>query len=186
MEDTKIIDLYWARDEKAIRETQRKYGRYCHTIAYNILHNDEDAEESVNDTYLGAWNSMPPHKPERLSAFLGKITRRLSLKKYRDKTAEKRGGGEVPLALDELLECIPDGMDFDEKLRAEELALLLDSFLRELPARERNVFLCRYWYFAPIKDICRRFGLGESGAKMMLSRTREKLLARLEKEEFFI
>ena len=100
MEDNRIVELYWARDEKAISETASKYGKYCHTIAYNILRDQGEAEESVNDTYLGAWNAMPPHHPSDLRTFLGKITRRISLKKWRDLHRDKRGGGQVSLALE--------------------------------------------------------------------------------------
>lgn len=109
MNDNQIVDLYWARDEQAIDETRAKYGQYCYAIAYNILQRCEDAEESVNDTYLDAWNAMPPHKPSILSTFLGKITRRISLDRLRRNNAEKRGGGQAALSLDELMECIPDG-----------------------------------------------------------------------------
>ncbi len=109
MEDDHIIDLYWARSEDAITETSEKYGKYCYAIAYHILSNAEDAEESVNDTYLGAWRNMPPHRPSILSAFLGKITRRISIDKWRGRTADKRGGGEIVLALDELADCVPSG-----------------------------------------------------------------------------
>ncbi len=106
MDDKQILDLYWARSESAISESMRKYGRYCHFIAYNILHNAEDSEECVSETWLKAWNSMPPHRPGRLSAFLGKITRHLSLNRYQHCNAEKRGSGQITLALDELQECV--------------------------------------------------------------------------------
>lgn len=107
MEDNRIVDLYWARSEDAITETSEKYGKYCYAIAYNILSNAEDADESVNDTYLDAWHNMPPHRPSILSTFLGKITRRISIDKWRGRTADKRGGGEIVLALDELADCVP-------------------------------------------------------------------------------
>ncbi len=186
MEDHQIIDLYWQRDETAIAETERKYGRYCYAIAFGILQSNEDAEESVNDTYIGAWNAMPPHRPENLPTFLGKITRHLSLKTWRERTAIKRGGGEVPLALEELEGCIPAGQSVDEHLEAAELAAVLDDFLGALPVEERRVFLCRYWYFDSIHDISVRFGFGQSKVKMMLKRTREKLLVRLNKEEIWV
>ena len=183
MEDSRIIDLYWQRNVLAISETQSKYERYCYTIAYNILHNNEDAEESVNDTYVGAWNAIPPHRPAVLSTFLGKITRRISLKKCREKAAEKRGGGEVALTLDELEECIPSGDSITEGLEAKELAKHIDAFLETLPVEERRVFLCRYWYFDSIRDIASRFGFSQSKVKMMLKRTRDKLLVQLRKED---
>ena len=182
MEDKTIVEMYWARDELAIDETKKKYEKYCHSIAYNILHNQEDADECVNDTYLGAWNSMPPHKPELLSAFLGKITRNLSLKKWRNATADKRGNGELALALDELQECVPSGSSVDEEIQVKELAGIMDAFLRGIPEVERRVFVCRYWYTDSIADICKQFGYGQSKVKMMLSRTRKKLLDKLIKE----
>lgn len=175
MEDEQIVELYWTRDERAIEETDIKYNRYCHSIAYNILRNNEDAEECVNDTYMGAWNSMPPHKPELLSAFLGKITRNLSLKKWRSVTADKRGGGETALTLDELQECIPHSDNVHEAIELKALAGIIDTFLRGIPDEERRVFICRYWYMDSIADICEQFGFGQSKVKMMLSRTREKL-----------
>lgn len=182
MEDSQIVALYWDRDEEAIRQTQIKYGRYCYAIAYNILHSRQEAEECENDTYLDAWHSMPPHKPQLLSAFLGKITRRISLDKWRRSTAEKRGSGELPLSLSELADCIPDGKSIDENLQSEELAKLIDAFLRTLPPAERSVFLCRYWYFDTVADIAKQFGFGQSKVKTMLLRTRRKLKTYLEKE----
>jgi len=182
MEDNKIVALYWARDEEAIRQTQIKYGRYCYAIAYSILHSREEAEECENDTYLDAWRSMPPHKPQLLCAFLGKITRRISLDKWRRSTAEKRGSGEVPLSLSELTDCIPDSKSIDENLQAEELAKLIDAFLRTLHPVERSIFLCRYWYFDTVADIAKQFGFGQSKVKTMLLRTRRKLKTHLEKE----
>ena len=116
MEDKYIVDLYWERDEKAITETAAKYGRYCYSIAFNILSNTEDAEESVNDTYLNAWNSMPPHRPTILSTFIGKVTRFVSLKKWREKRTQKRGGGNIDLAYEELSDCIPADTGIDEEL----------------------------------------------------------------------
>lgn len=182
MEDNNIVDLYWKRDEKAIEETKSKYGKYCHAIAFNVLCNHEDAEECVNDTYLGAWNSMPPHKPQMLGAFLGKITRNLALKRWRDKTADKRGGGENALVIDELQECIPCTDDVLEAIEVKELSNIIDRFLRNIPTNERRVFICRYWYMDSIGDISKQFGYGQSKVKMMLLRTRKKLLDELEKE----
>lgn len=186
MEDSQIVELYWQRNESAITETQSKYGRYCHKIAANILQNGEDAEECVNDTYIGAWNAMPPHKPAILSTFLGKITRRVSLKRYRERTAEKRGGGEIALALEELEECVSSGENIDEHLYVSELAEIINEFLRQLPIPERRVFLRRYWYFDSIADIASRYGFGESKVKMMLKRTRDKLEVQLQKEGILI
>lgn len=182
MEDTEIIALYWARDERAVSETAEKYGRYCHSVAYRILQNKEDSEECVNDTYTGAWNTIPPHRPELFSAFLAKITRRISLNRLRNKTAERRGGGQYTVTLEELTECIPSSLSAEETLEAHELTRILNEFLDGLSTDERRVFLCRYWYLDPIKDIAKRFSFGESKVKMMLKRTREKLLIHLEKE----
>ena len=183
MKDSQIVDLYWQRDETAISETEAKYGRFCFSIANNILHDDEDAKECVNDTYLGAWNAMPPHRPEMLSTFLGKITRRLSLKKWRDRSADKRGGGSVALSMEELEECIPSRQSADDSIAVAELTNIINEFLETLPVEERRVFLRRYWYFDSISDISARFGFGESKVKMMLKRTRDKLLVRLQKED---
>lgn len=187
MEDTFIIDLYWQRDEQALVQTQNKYGHYCYTIAFNVLKNNEDSEEAVNDTYIAAWNAMPPERPGILSAFLGKITRNLSLKKYRDMTAQKRGGKAKALApLDELEECISDGKSIDAELEAKELAGSINDFLETLKEDERRVFVCRYWYFDSIEDIAKRFGFTQSKVKMMLKRTRDKLQEKLEKEDIWV
>ena len=186
MDDSRIIMLFWQRSEDAIAAVQQKYGRYCYSIAYQILSNNEDAEECVNDTYIGAWNAIPPHRPEKLSVFLGKITRNLSLKKWRVRNAAKRGGGETVLALHELEECISSGNNIEAYLNAEELAEIINAFLGGLAVTERRVFLCRYWYFDSISDISVRFGFTQSKVKMMLKRTREKLLKYLEQEEIWI
>lgn len=181
MDDRKIVELYWQRSESAIDHTQRKYGRYCNKIAYNILKNHHDAEECVNDTYVDAWNSMPPHKPNSLSAFLGKITRRISLDRWRRRNAEKRGGDDMTVAFDELAECIADESEWERASR-ETLALAISEFLEGLKEDERNIFIRRYWYFDTVEDISRVYGFSESKVKMSLMRTREKLAAHLEKE----
>ena len=185
MEDGKIVYLYWERSERAIPETAKKYGRYCFSIAYRILSCKEDAEESVNDTYVGAWNGMPPHRPSVLSVFLGKITRRISVDKFRKKTARKRGGGEMPLILDELFECVADDRTVDGEMERKRLAETVNSFVLALPETERQVFLRRYWYMDAVADIGRRFGFSESKVKSMLARTREKLRAVLIREDFY-
>ena len=175
MEDSAIIDLYWAREERALSETDTKYGGYCRSIAHNILRNREDTEECVSDTWLNAWNAMPPKRPSVLSAFLGKITRNLAFDRWKAAHAEKRGGGSLPLALDELDECIAakGGVEaaFDEK----ELSHAIDAFLRTLPERECSIFLRRYWYVDSVQDIAARYALRENTAKSILFRTREKL-----------
>jgi len=182
MEDSRIIDLYWQRSEEAIRETDAKYGSYCHAIAYRILRDGEDARECVNDTWLGAWNAMPPHRPTVLSTFLGKITRRVSINLWNCKHADRRGGGELPLALAELEACIPHGDSPEQVLEERELSRLLSRFVLELPVMQRRVFLRRYWYLDSIEDIGRKTGFSRSKVKSMLHRTRQKLRIYLEKE----
>ena len=182
MEDSRIVDLYWMRSECAITETASKYGNYCYAIAYNILHDKEDADESVNDTYLGAWNAIPPHRPSVLGTFLGKITRRVSLKRWRDSHRDKRGGSQVSLALDELSECVPSNVVVEDQIIAMELAKTLNRFIASLPVTERQVFLCRYWYLDSIEKISMDFCFSSSKVKSMLHRTRTKLLSYLKKE----
>ena len=182
MEDSRIIELYWERDEKAIHAAASKYGSYCYAIAYNILGSREDAEESVNDAYLGAWNAMPPHRPNCLRTFLGKITRRVSLKKWRDEHRDKRGGDEVSLALEELSECIPSNTSVEESVIAGELSARINRFVGTLAPAERRVFLCRYWYLDSIDKISADFCFSSSKVRSMLHRTRAKLRVYLEKE----
>ena len=186
MDDEKIIALYWERDQNAIAETRKKYGRYCYTIAYKILFSDADAEECENDTYFAAWQSMPPAKPTVLSVFLGSITRRLSLDRLRKRYADKRGGGVTEVSLYELEECIPSGKSIDDTIEEKALSAAISAFLRKLPVAESSVFIRRYWYFESVSEIAKRYGFGESKVKMMLKRTRDKLLDCLEKEGFFI
>lgn len=184
MDDQKIVALYWQRDESAIAETQKKYGRFCYSIAYNLLHSHEDAEECENDTYLDAWNTIPPQKPAILSSFLGMITRRRALDRYRVKRAQKRGGDTVHVSFEELEECIAAPYSMDDEDATEALTAALNRFLCRLPSRECDVFLRRYWFFDSVRDICERYGYGESKVKMMLKRTRDKLAAYLKKEGF--
>ena len=186
MEDRKIVELFLSRDENAISESDKKYGRYCFSIANNILHNNEDSQECVNDTYLGAWNAIPPHEPEVLSTFLGKITRRLSLKKWRSKSTLKRGGGLTEISLDELEDCIPSGKSIDESLELSELTDIINSFLEGLSRDERRIFVRRYWYCDSISDIATRFSFSESKVKMSLKRTRDHLVKILYKGGYFV
>lgn len=183
MEDSKIIDLYFERSQSAISETQKKYGRYCHTVAYNVLYSDEDAEECVNDTYLKAWQSIPPHRPTLLSSFLGRITRNLALDRYDQRTAQKRGG-TTELVLEEISECIPDTSGEDGSDEA--LKNAINKFLASLPKRTRIIFMQRYWYLSSISEISKSLGVSESNVKVILMRTRKKFKAHLEKEEIFI
>lgn len=184
MEDTRIVELYWARSENAIAETSAKYGKYCYSIAFRILANAEDADESVNDTYLDAWNAMPPHRPAVLSTFLGKITRRLSIQKWRMHNAEKRGGGEIVLALDELSDCIPSGHSVEHEIEAAELAKEINTFLHTLSTDERDMFVGRYWFLLSIAEISMKTGFGESKTKMILFRTRKKLRGYLKRRGY--
>lgn len=182
MEDWQIVDLYWARSESAISETAGKYGRYCYYIAYSILHNNEDSEECVNDTYLNAWGAMPEQRPSKLSAFLGKITRNLSLNRWEWYNAEKRGSGQIPLALDELHECIPSPGRADKIVEDLALAKLFNQFLASLPKEKRMIFMRRYWYLSPIAEIAEEYSISESKVKMSLLRSRRALKQFLEKE----
>ncbi len=184
MEDKKIVDLYWARDEIAITETVKKYGRYCHYIAYQILRNDADAEEIVSDTAMKTWDTVPPNRPNPLKGYVGTISNRLSLNRYEAQTAQKRGQGQVTLVLDELAECV-SGEDGDP---AEGMALrdALDRFLSSLPKKTRQIFVRRYWYCASIADIARDFGMKAGSVTVLMMRTREKLKVFLDKEGFSV
>lgn len=182
MKDEEIVALYWERDEKAITATSDKYGSYCHSIAHNILHNNEDVQECVNDTWLGAWKSMPPHRPERLSAYLGKITRNLSLNRFKQYTAEKRGAGQTELVLSELEDCIPARTSVEQVIEEMALAGSISLFLRAQPPQKRNIFIRRYWYLCPIRDIAAAFGMSESKVTSLLFRMRSELKTHLEKE----
>ena len=184
MDDQRIVELYWERSEKAVSETASKYGKYCYSIAYNVLANNEDAEESVNDTYMDAWNSIPPHRPSILSTFLGKITRRISIDRWRKRSAKKRGSGVIPLVLDELHECVADDKSLEHEFEKRRLSAVVNTFVKSLPETEQKVFLCRYWYMDSIDSICRQFGFSESKVKSMRYRTRGKLRVILRKEGF--
>ena len=182
MEDGKIIELYWARSQQAIAESEQKYGRYCHTIARHILEREEDAEECVNDTWLRAWNAMPPQRPGILSAFFGKLTRNLSLDRWRQARAAKRGGGQTEVALQELEDCLPDRRRPEEALEAGETAALISAFLRRQPQLDRVLFVRRYFHLEPLDELARRLGLTTAQVKSRLHRTRCKLKAALEQE----
>ena len=186
MDDTTIVSLYWQRNETAINETQLKYGKYIFSIANGILHSTQDAQECENDTYLALWNSIPPGRPDVLSAFIGKIVRRISINKWKSNTAQKRGGGEIELTLEELGDCISNKYSIDAEIEAEMLSRSVDSFLRALPKTERQIFMRRYWYMDSINDIALRFKLSSGKIKMTLMRTRKKLKIFLEKENVFI
>lgn len=186
MEDWQILKLFNERSETAISEMAAKYGKYCHTIAYNILANAEDTEECVNDTYLKAWEAIPPQAPKKLSAFLGKITRNLALDKYRYYNREKRNSGETVLALDELSECIPTENSVEQSISDKHLEEVLNRFLETLAVQKRKIFMQRYWYLRSIKEIAGEFAMSESKVKMTLLRTRSKLKQFLEKEGIYL
>lgn len=185
MDDARIVDLYWERSETAIAETEKKYGRYCHYIAYNILFCKQDAEECVNDTYINAWKSIPPHKPVCLKTFLGKLTRNISLNRYAREHAQKRSAN-TELILDELAEIIPDPNS--EAVDSDNLALkeAINGFMETLSSTARKVFARRYFYLSPIKDIATDYDLTESNVKSMLFRMRSKFKTYLEKEGIVI
>lgn len=182
MEDKAILELYFARSEEAIAETAAKYGGYCYSIAYNILSDAQDSEESVSDTWLAAWNSIPPRRPAILATFLGKITRHFAIDRWRARGAQKRGGGEITLALEELEECADSSRGPEQLLARRELAGLINRFLESLPETERNVFLCRYWYLYSVEQIAAGFRFSRSKTASMLHRTRGKLRRLLEEE----
>ena len=177
MDDNSIIALYNQRDEQAIAETDKKYGNYCLTIAFNVLNDRQDSEECVNDTYLKVWNVIPPTMPQRFKAFLGRITRNLAIDRYRSKA--RRIDNETDLALHELDECIKSE-SFDED--STNLSEAINSFLHTLPERDCNIFLCRYYFVYSIKEIAKRQGMKENHVRSILSRTREKLREHLKKE----
>lgn len=186
MDDHCIVALYWKRDEQAIAETDRKYGAYCHSIAFRILEDHGDADECVNDTYQGAWESIPPHRPAILSTYLGKLTRRISLKVLRSRETQKRGRGIVALSLDELRECIPASAAIDAEVEFQELVKVLNRFVSDLPVDERRVFVRRYYHARSIKEICDQFHFSKSKVESMLHRTRKKLKKHLQEEGFFV
>lgn len=184
MQDEKIVALYWQRDEMAIRVTEQKYGRYLAKIAYNILSDFEDSEESVSDTYLKAWNSMPPHKPSVLATYLSKITRQVSIDRFRTRNREKRRPSEYALSLSELEECVSDGDATSRSVELQLLAEAINTFLHSLPPEARNTFVGRYFYMDSIKEIAGYYSMSESKTKSMLHRTRIKLKTYLEQEGF--
>ena len=184
MEDRQIVDLYWARSERAITETDKKYGRYCHYIAYQILSDDLDAEEIVNDTYLKTWNTVPPKYPDPLKTYVGMISNQLALNRYDEKTAAKRGGGKMPLIFHELDECLADEEENIDIAEAVVLRDLLNRFIWSLPKKTRNIFVRRYWYASSLAEIAEEYGMRESAVAMLMFRTRQKLREFLQKEGF--
>ena len=186
MEDTTILDLYFARDEQAIAETAQKYGGYCFALANSILLNVQDAEEAVSDTYLKTWNAIPPHRPTFFRLFLAKITRNVSFTRWRSLTADKRGGGELALVLEELSSCIAAPGSVEDAMNAKELAKAIRSFLDTLPPREQDIFLRRYFFVEESGQIAGRYGMKQAAVLRTLSRTRTKLKQYLTQEGYAV
>lgn len=184
MEDKQIVDLYWARSETALLETEKKYGRYCHYIANQILRNDEDAKEVVNDTYLKTWNSIPPIRPHSLKAYVGMLSNQIALDQYDKKKTAKRGNSQLPLVLEELAECIPDRSGTADIGELVALRDALNRFIQSLPRQTRNIFVRRYWYASSVAEIADEYAMKESTVAMLMLRTRKKLKAFLHKEGF--
>jgi len=185
-DDSELISLYEKRSENAIVATAVKYGNYCNKIAMNILVNKSDAEECLNDTYLSVWNSIPPQKPSVFCAFIGRITRNIALNRYKAMRTGKRGGGTLPLILDELTDCVSSAADVEDEFDAGQTGECITEFLHELPFEQRSVFVRRYFYSDSIADVASRFNISESKVKSMLMRLRNKLKIHLEKEGVFI
>lgn len=179
MDDKRIIELYFERSENAIKESENKYGRYCHVIAYNILYSNEDAKECVNDTWMRAWGAIPPTVPASLCAFFARIVRGLALDRYAYNNAIRRSKN-----LECVLDEVCDFISFKEPDPSDTLAIkaALDSFLASLSARDRIIFVQRYFYLMPIKEISEKRATSEGNVKVILNRTRNKLKAHLEKE----
>ena len=182
MDDEQLIELFFARSEEAITKTDQKYGPYCYSIANRILSNPSDAEETVNDTYYSAWTLIPPQRSARFSIFLGKLTRNLSIDRWRFQTAEKRGKGETHVLLDELAECVAGGESPETTLLREERIAFLNDFLRGLPREERTIFLLRYFYAFPQKEIAKRMCVPANRVKYVLQKTRKGLRETMMKE----
>lgn len=182
MDDERIIDLFWQRDENAIFETKTKYGKYCYVIAYNILHSHEDSEECINDTWNSAWNAIPPAKPKRLQSFLARITRNTAIDRCRYDSAQKRDA-TIKSTIDEYFECIPN----KEASIEDEIVLkrVINEFLFSLDTKTRVIFMRRYWYSMQVKEIANGMGLSENHISIILHRTREKFKEHLTKEGIF-
>ena len=187
MEDVMIVDLYWNRDETAISETEKKYNKYLTKIAFNVVGNHEDCTETVNDTYLKAWNSMPNHKPEVLATYLGKITRELSIDMLRKRLRQKRAGSQYLLSLSELEDCVSyTGDSPEQSADAKLLSEQINDWLNTVPKEMRNVFVGRYYYMDSVKDVAAYCNMSQSKVKSMLFRARKGLKEHLEREGFVI
>ena len=184
MEDERIIELYFSRSEEAIPETEEKFGKLCVSIAKNVLGNEEDAKECLNDVLLVLWNSIPPKRPENLSAFIGKISRNIALNNFRKKNAEKRGGNETFAVLDEISEFVSGGENPEEKIEETELISEINAFLASLPKEKRKIFVARYWFFESAEEISKRTGKNKIYIRNTLNRTRTKLIKHLKERGF--
>ncbi len=184
MLDEQIVELYWKRDESAIRVTEDRYGNYLFKIAYNILSDREDSKESVNDTYLRAWYSIPPHRPQILSTYLGKITRELSIDIFRKRNRLKRKNSQYTIALSELEECVSIGESTEDQIEVKLLGEAINSYLREISPTARKLFIGRYYFMDSLKEVAFYCGMTETKAKSILYRTRIGLKAYLQKEGF--
>lgn len=182
MQDKAIVELFLERNERAIKEASEKYNHYCMRISMNILDNIEDSEECVNDALLCAWKSIPPHHPENLAAFIGKLARNAAINKYNARHADKRAAGEYAVSIHELDECIPDMKDVESHVDAVHLEQVIDEFLRAQKPENRNIFLLRYYYSCSVSDISKRMGISEGTIKSTLSRIRRRLKDYLKKE----
>lgn len=187
MEDRQIVELFLDRSQEAPAAAEAAYGAYCRSIARNVLESQEDAEEVLSDTLLALWNTIPPQQPDSLKAYMGRISRNLSLKRLRAGNAAKRGGGEIPLIWEELEAVTGSGKEGpEEALELQELTEALNRFLEELSETDRRIFLCRYWYCEKVSVIAGRFGCTESRVKMSLKRSRDRLRTALEKEGYIV
>lgn len=182
--DDEIVELFFKRDENAIKELSNKYNRYCHSIAFKILNNTEDAEECVNDTWYSIWNNIPPSRPQKLNLFLARIVRNISFDKYKSKNRKKRGAGEIAQVLDELEECIPTNQNIEDDYIAIELNETIQKFTRDLPEKEANVFIRRYFFVETFEEIGKRYNISSIHVGVILSRTRKKLKLLLEREGY--
>lgn len=185
MKDREIVELFWQREERAIAAARDKYGDYLLRVALGILPRRQDGEECVSDAYLSAWNSIPPQRPAVLQTYLGKLTRRAAIDRWRRERAEKRGGGEIALSIDELAECVPGRSSVEENVELQCLSTAIDDFLRTLSREKRRAFVLRYWYAMPVGEVAAVLGYSETKTANLLSRTRRALREHLEKEGLF-
>ena len=182
--DSEIIELFNLRDERAISAAGSKYGRYCTAVAMNVLGNRQDAEECLNDALLKAWESIPPAKPDNLPGYLAKITKNISLNRYRSTHTEKRGSGDIDSVYEELSECVPDKNNVERNYEHKELIEAINAFLAKLSADKRDIFVLRYWYCMSVSEAAAHVGVSENRAAVELFRIRKKLIKYLEKRGF--